>query len=315
LETLRQEKEAAEETTRRLRLEKEAVEELAKRESSERQGLEEQICSMQQKWENERTMEQERTEELQTAREILITQVVQLKESLRSDTASFGVKLQNLRDEMTEKSKQFSAAESRLAETQTQLESHKADSSRDKSKLEATIGQQLDLLSQQKTELSDIKRQLELQQRLNDTAFVERDAAASKLLELEAAVSAISEERRGLLERCLAAEGETERSRNLTIELRRKMDDSQAALHELGRENQSLQVDLARQSGRKWKDDTDVNECTGCSSGFSLTNRKHHCRNCGSIFCKDCSSKQALMDGYKKPQRVCEACFGELGKN
>ena len=30
---------------------------------------------MQQKWENERTMEQERTEELQTAREILITQV------------------------------------------------------------------------------------------------------------------------------------------------------------------------------------------------------------------------------------------------
>ena len=74
----------------------------------------------------------------------------------------------------------FSAAESRLAETQTQLESHKADSSRDKSKLEATIGQQLDLLSQQKTELSDIKRQLEQQQRLNDTAFVERDAAASK---------------------------------------------------------------------------------------------------------------------------------------
>ena len=71
---------------------------------------------------------------------------------------------------------------------------------------------------------------------------MERDAASSKLLELEAAVGAATEERRGLLERCLAAEAETERSRNLTVELRRKMEDSQAALHELGRENQSLQV-------------------------------------------------------------------------
>ena len=74
------------------------------------------------------------------------------------------------------------------------------------------------------------------------TAVVERDAAHSKMLELQAAVGAATEERRGLLERCLAAEAETERSRNLTVELRRKMEDSQAALHELGRENQSLQV-------------------------------------------------------------------------
>ena len=45
---------------------------------------------------------------------------------------------------------------------------------------------------------------------------------------------------------------------------------------------------------------------------FSITNRKHHCRNCGQIFCSDCSSKQATMENYKKPQRVCESCFGEL---
>ena len=47
---------------------------------------------------------------------------------------------------------------------------------------------------------------------------------------------------RSLLERCLGAESELDRSRSSLIELRRKLDDSQAALHELGRENQSIQV-------------------------------------------------------------------------
>merc|ERR1719481_618359 len=109
---------------------------------------------------------------------------------------------------------------------------------------------------------------------------------------------------RSLLERCLAAESELDRSRSSVVELRRKLDDSQAALHELGRENQSIQVELAKQTGRKWADDTDVVTCQGCQGGFSLTNRKHHCRNCGNIFCNECSNKQANMAGYKKPQRV-----------
>jgi early endosome antigen 1 len=68
------------------------------------------------------------------------------------------------------------------------------------------------------------------------------DSALSARLELEAKVESASDERRSLLERCLGAESELERSRSVVVELRRKLDDSQAALHELGRENQSIQV-------------------------------------------------------------------------
>ena len=46
------------------------------------------------------------------------------------------------------------------------------------------------------------------------------------------------------MERCLASEGELEKLREKNNEMRRKLDDTQAALHELGRENQSLQVSL-----------------------------------------------------------------------
>ena len=45
-------------------------------------------------------------------------------------------------------------------------------------------------------------------------------------------------------------------------------------------------------SGKKWVNDVEVLQCGGCSGKFGLRVRKHHCRRCGQIFCKDCSSKQ-----------------------
>lgn len=173
--------------------------------------------------------------------------------------------------------------------------------------------------AQSKADIEEAKRNLEA---ANERASEARarlaeqnhqlDVALSERLELEAKVESASDERRSLLERCLAAESELERSRSTIVELRRKLDDSQAALHELGRENQSIQVELAKQTGRKWADDSEVNSCITCKSAFTITNRKHHCRNCGQIFCADCSSKRTTMANYKNPQRVCDTCYTEI---
>lgn len=45
-----------------------------------------------------------------------------------------------------------------------------------------------------------------------------------------------------LCHRCVKGEGEIEKLQSKVVELRRKLDDTTAAMQELGRENQSLQV-------------------------------------------------------------------------
>ena len=90
--------------------------------------------------------------------------------------------------------------------------------------------------------LTEVEKESEKLKRELSDVEADRDAALSRSLEAEAVLGATTEERKALLERCLAAEGEMERGRNTNIELRRKLDDAQAAVHELGRENQSLQV-------------------------------------------------------------------------
>lgn len=71
-------------------------------------------------------------------------------------------------------------------------------------------------------------------------------------------------------------------------------------------------METMKLAGRKWADDSEVLNCLSCNRGFSMTIRRHHCRNCGQIFCNDCSSKQAPLEANKKPVRVCDGCYNEL---
>uniref|UniRef100_A0A0N5AZL5 FYVE-type domain-containing protein n=1 Tax=Syphacia muris TaxID=451379 RepID=A0A0N5AZL5_9BILA len=73
-----------------------------------------------------------------------------------------------------------------------------------------------------------------------------------------------------------------------------------------------FKMDISKQFGRKWLDDTEAVSCNGCKKAFSLMFRKHHCRMCGQIFCASCSSHTAEVASNKNPVRVCNLCYQEI---
>ncbi|ORZ08790.1 hypothetical protein BCR41DRAFT_143003 [Lobosporangium transversale] len=60
-----------------------------------------------------------------------------------------------------------------------------------------------------------------------------------------------------------------------------------------------------------WVQDQDAAACTICTRTFNAVRRKHHCRQCGQVFCHDCSSRSIALPqlGYPKAVRVCNDCF------
>ncbi|XP_069475394.1 phosphatidylinositol-3,5-bisphosphate 3-phosphatase MTMR3 isoform X2 [Ambystoma mexicanum] len=77
------------------------------------------------------------------------------------------------------------------------------------------------------------------------------------------------------------------------------------------------QVDKQDTEVTRWLPDHLAVNCYGCDSRFWLASRKHHCRNCGNVFCSSCCNQKVPVPSQQlfEPSRVCKMCYGSLYPN
>ncbi|XP_073695711.1 phosphatidylinositol-3,5-bisphosphate 3-phosphatase MTMR3-like isoform X2 [Garra rufa] len=68
------------------------------------------------------------------------------------------------------------------------------------------------------------------------------------------------------------------------------------------------------QQEAEWFSDHPASRCYGCERTFWLVKRKHHCRNCGNVFCASCCDQKVAVPNQhlREPKHVCQACYGHL---
>ncbi|CAK6959572.1 myotubularin-related protein 3 [Scomber scombrus] len=74
------------------------------------------------------------------------------------------------------------------------------------------------------------------------------------------------------------------------------------------------QVDKQDTEVTRWYPDHLAAHCYGCESRFWLATRKHHCRNCGNVFCASCCDQKIPVPSQQlfEPSRVCKTCYSSL---
>uniref|UniRef100_A0A4W3HN88 phosphatidylinositol-3,5-bisphosphate 3-phosphatase n=1 Tax=Callorhinchus milii TaxID=7868 RepID=A0A4W3HN88_CALMI len=77
------------------------------------------------------------------------------------------------------------------------------------------------------------------------------------------------------------------------------------------------QVDKQDTEVTRWYPDHLAAHCYGCESRFWLASRKHHCRNCGNVFCSNCCNQKIPVPSQQlfEPSRVCKSCHNSLQPN
>ncbi|CAF1608880.1 unnamed protein product [Rotaria magnacalcarata] len=101
--------------------------------------------------------------------------------------------------------------------------------------------------------------------------------------------------------------------------LRIDFENSESVQHDFVKLSQALQVQLEEirnsEYELRWQPEEDFSECQRCHASFSVSWRKHRCRHCGKVLCKECTNKTIHSGPNNRASRVCEMCYTLLVKS
>lgn len=159
-------------------------------------------------------------------------------------------------------------------------------------------------LSQLRDQCSGLEKELksEKEQRQTLQRELQREKDTSCLLQTELQqVEGLKKELRELQDEKAELQKVCEEQEQALQEMGLHLSQSKLKMEDIKEVNKALK-------GHTWLKDDEATHCKQCEKDFSISRRKHHCRNCGHIFCNTCSSNELALPSYPKPVRVCDSC-------
>lgn len=222
-------------------------------------------------------------------------------------------KKNNVISRLEEKTNQITATMKQLEQRLQEAERHRTSAEEGTRRFKLDFANKADSLQRQiehrEKQLqqleTDLKIEREWRQTLQNDLHRERDSVAQ--LSTEALqINGLKKEFHRLQDENVQLKTICEDQEKALEELGSKLSESKLKIEDIKEANKALQ------GGQVWLKDKEATHCKLCEKEFSISRRKHHCRNCGEIFCNSCSDNELPLPASPKPVRVCDTCHALL---
>ncbi|XP_028298866.1 RUN and FYVE domain-containing protein 2 isoform X2 [Gouania willdenowi] len=290
-------------------------------------------CQLRQDVENELVVQVSMKQEMELAMKLLEKDIHEKQDTLiglrhqldevKAINVEMYQKMQSSDDEMQKKNSMISRLEEKtnqITATMKQLEQRLQEAERHRiSAEEGTRRFKLDFANKADSLQRQIQHREKQLQQLETDLKIEREWRQALQNDLDREKETVAQ----LSTEALQINGlkkEFHRLQDENLQLKSICEDQEQALGELGSKLSESKLKIedikeankALQGGQVWLKDKEATHCKLCEKEFSISRRKHHCRNCGEIFCNSCSDNELPLPASPKPVRVCDTCHALL---
>uniref|UniRef100_H3D8E8 RUN and FYVE domain containing 2 n=1 Tax=Tetraodon nigroviridis TaxID=99883 RepID=H3D8E8_TETNG len=222
-------------------------------------------------------------------------------------------KKNNMISRLEEKTNQITATMKQLEQRLQEAERHRGSAEEGTRRFKLDFANKADSLQRRiehrEKQLQQLETDLKIERQWRQTLQKDLDREKDTVAQLSTEALQIS-----------ALKKEFHRLQDENLQLKSVCGDQEQALEELGSKLSESKMKIedikeankALQGGQVWLKDKDASRCKLCEKEFSISRRKHHCRNCGEIFCNGCSDNELPLPASPKPVRVCDTCHALL---